>query len=76
MSFGFPTFSQNRFTEQYSGLCPIAPGRGAGLQPCRRDCPVARWLVADHPGFGSDCRCRMMVGVNRVRIGRHELTGA
>ncbi|EFD75058.1 predicted protein [Mycobacterium tuberculosis GM 1503] len=46
MSFGFPTFSQNRFTEQYSGLCPIAPGRGAGLQPCRRDCPVARWLVA------------------------------
>ncbi|WP_128884304.1 hypothetical protein [Mycobacterium tuberculosis] len=61
---------------QYSGLCPIAPGRGAGLQPCRRDCPVARWLVADHPVFGSDCRCRMMVGVNRVRIGRHELTGA
>ncbi|CFA89772.1 Uncharacterised protein [Mycobacterium tuberculosis] len=33
VSFGFPTFSQNRFTEQYSGLCPIAPGRGAGLQP-------------------------------------------
>ncbi|WP_152022782.1 histone acetyltransferase, partial [Mycobacterium tuberculosis] len=62
--------------ERFAGRGPFAPGAGVGVQPCGRDCPVARWLVADHPVFGSDVRGRMMVGVNRVRIGRHELTGA